>query len=229
MYPFGDIKQIVPAGMDAILIYFKGESIEVANKYCHQWHTAISDAQFPWVKECVPAYDSLLLVFDAFSVDSHYVYQVLKTLRPSECTLNSTHTLHELPVWYGGDGANDLDLVSAKTGLSHQEIIQAHTSVTYKVYAVGFAPGFGYMGDIPELLQCERLATPRKLVPKGAVAIADRQTAVYPSASPGGWHLLGLCPLNLIDAQTHEAKLNVGDRVKFVSISPEEFRELHEG
>jgi len=229
MRPFGDVKQIVSAGMDALLLYFNGESIDVANAHCQRWQVTIAQANFPWLIECVPAYDSLLIVFDPLIVDSHQVYQALSKLPHCREAVHGHINEHALPVWYGGEGANDLALVAEKTGLSEAQIIQTHSSMTYKVYAVGFAPGFAYMGHIPEALQCERLATPRKLVPKGAVAIADRQTAVYPSASPGGWHLLGLCPLNLIDAVSLHSRLKVGDTVKFVSISEQEFRALYEG
>lgn len=234
MHPFGDIKQIVPAGLDAILLYFAGDTVEVANARCQHWLHAITNMAFPWLKECVPAYDSLLLVFDAHKVDSHYVYQMLRSLAQQAADMSSRGTgginvtTHNIPVWYGADCANDLALVSQKTGLDEQGIIDAHISMTYKVYAVGFAPGFAYMGNVPDTLHCARLETPRKQVPKGAVAIADAQTAIYPSSSPGGWHLLGLCPLNLVDP-SHKALLKVGDNVKFKPISEQEFRDLHEG
>ncbi|MDO6568058.1 allophanate hydrolase subunit 1 [Alteromonas sp. 1_MG-2023] len=234
MHPFGDIKQIVPAGLDAILLYFAGDTVDIANARCQQWQHAISNLKLPWLKECVPAYDSLLLSFDAYKVDSHYVYQMLRSLAAQETTMSKRNACadsgkaHEIPVWYGAETANDLALVGQKTGLSEQSIIDAHSSMTYKVYAVGFAPGFAYMGNVPEALNCARLETPRKQVPKGAVAIADAQTAIYPSSSPGGWHLLGLCPLNLIDT-SHNALLKVGDNVTFAPISEQEFRDLHEG
>jgi len=234
MHPFGDIKQIVPAGLDAILLYFAGDTVDVANARCQHWLHSITSLTFPLLKECVPAYDSLLLVFDAHKVDSHFVYQMLRSLAAQDANMSINGTggisakTHEIPVWYGAEPANDLALVSQKTGLSEQDIIDAHISMTYKVYAVGFAPGFAYMGNVPETLQCARLETPRNKVPKGAVAIADAQTAIYPSSSPGGWHLLGLCPLNLVDT-SHNALLKVGDNVKFAPISEQEFRDLHEG
>ena len=234
MHPFGDIKQIVPAGLDAILLYFAGDTVDVANARCQHWLHSITSLTFPWLKECVPAYDSLLLVFDAHKVDSHFVYQMLRSLAAQDANMSINGTggisakTHEIPVWYGAEPANDLALVSQKTGLSEQDIIDAHISMTYKVYAVGFAPGFAYMGNVPETLQCARLETPRNKVPKGAVAIADAQTAIYPSSSPGGWHLLGLCPLNLVDT-SHNALLKVGDNVKFAPISEQEFRDLHDG
>lgn len=231
MQPFGAIKKIVPVSIDSLMLYFHGDNVEQANVFCYQWARGLAkaQAQLPWLKEIVPAYDSLMLVFDAFVIDSHQVYQALTHMA---ATLGSkeqeneqdTGAVKTLPVWYGAPTANDLAQVSEHTGLSQDEVIRLHSETTYRVFAVGFAPGFAYMGETPKVLHCPRLATPRKKVPKGAVAIADNQTAVYPLSSPGGWHLLGLCPLALVDSHSHSAYLNVGDKVKFTSISEYAFR-----
>ena len=241
MQPFGSIKQFVPVGADAIMLYFSGSNLEQANAACQQWlgvldSIAINSEQ-AWLKECVPSYDSLLIIFDIERVDSHYVYTTLRSWQKGVDTISSSvggeteataGKCHTLPVWYGAPDANDLDEISQKTSLSIEEIISLHTGVEYKVYAVGFAPGFGYMGDIAPQLQCPRLCSPRKKVPKGAVAIADRQTAVYPSESPGGWNLMGLCPENMLD-KDNQPLLSAGDTVKFVSITESEFNAYHEG
>ncbi|WP_421134497.1 5-oxoprolinase subunit B family protein [Alteromonas sp. A079] len=225
MQPFGNVKQIVPAGIDGLLFYFNGPSLDAANAQCLQFCDTLASANLTWIREVVPAYDSVLVVFDAINVDSHYVYGALSSLATVTKSSFEGHS-HTLPVWYGANDANDLSLVATQTGLSETDVITLHTSVEYCVYAVGFAPGFGYMGSIPEALSCPRLATPRKRVPEGAVAIADRQTAVYPSVSPGGWHLLGLCPLRL--TRGHDALLKTGDKVIFKSISEKEFIALNE-
>jgi KipI family sensor histidine kinase inhibitor len=225
MQPFGNVKQIVSAGIDGLLFYFNGPSLDKANAQCLQFCDTLASAGLPWIREVVPAYDSALVVFDALQVDSHEVYSTLSSLASVTQTAFEGRC-HTLPVWYGARDANDLSLVATQTGLSESDVIVLHTSVEYCVYAVGFAPGFGYMGSIPEALSCPRLATPRKRVPEGAVAIADRQTAIYPSVSPGGWHLLGLCPIRLTIGQ--DALLKTGDKVIFKSISEKEFIALNE-
>ena len=102
-----------------------------------------------------------------------------------------------------------------------------HCSQVYNAYATGFAPGFCYLGDTPEPLAVPRLATPRRAVPAGSVALADRQTAVYPSASPGGWRLIGRCPLELFNlSKSPPALIAVGDRVSFKPIDKDRFVEL---
>jgi len=246
MQPFGSIKQFVPVGADAIMLYFSGSDLEQANAACQQWlrvlDRAASHSERPWLVECVPSYDSLLIIFDIERVDSHFVYNTLRSWQNGGNTISgpavgspaggkteiAAGKCHTLPVWYGAPDANDLVEISQKTSLSIEEAISLHTSIEYKVYAVGFAPGFGYMGDIVPQLQCPRLSTPRKKVPKGAVAIADRQTAVYPSESPGGWNLMGLCPENMLD-KNNQPLLSAGDTVKFVSITESEFNAYHEG
>ena len=252
MQAFGRIKQIVTAGADAIMVYFDGANLEQANEACHQMLAAIDMRQkkaqmsqdkkeceletinsWHWLRESVPSYDSLLIIFDMTLIDSHGVYRALKDLSAESTSTQSALTkptvdgkIIEIPVWYGAPDTSDLSVISKKTSLSIEEIITLHTSVSYKVYAVGFSPGFAYMGDIPEALKCARLGTPRKRVPKGAVAIADRQTAVYPSESPGGWNLLGVTAFDmLLHSREHsESRLKVGDVVKFVSITEQKYK-----
>jgi KipI family sensor histidine kinase inhibitor len=111
--------------------------------------------------------------------------------------------------------------------LSVEQVIEIHQSIEYRVYAIGFAPGFAYLGEVDERIAAPRLATPRKKVPKGAVAIADRQTAVYPAQSPGGWNLIGLCPTDMFDPGAEEIMpVSVGDKVKFSAISRTDFLQL---
>ena len=104
-------------------------------------------------------------------------------------------------------------------------MIELHSAVEYRVGAIGFAPGFAYLGELHERLALPRRATPRTRVPAGSLAIAERQTAIYPQASPGGWHLLGLCPWRLFDtAQTPPCPLVLGDRVRFLPIDEAAYR-----
>ncbi|QJR79426.1 carboxyltransferase domain-containing protein [Alteromonas pelagimontana] len=229
MQPFGVITSTAYAGIDGVIIYFEQTSLLKANEEVQAYFQALKSQQYPWLKELLPAYDSLLIIFDIEQVDSHYVYQILRQTEAenSGVSQNQNGVHHRLPVWYEAPEANDFAKISSLTGLTHSQIIRLHSEQQYRVYTVGFAPGFAYMGDTDVALTCPRLETPRKRVPKGAVAIADRQTAVYPQASPGGWNLLGLCPVSLFDvAVTPPGKLNAGDTVTFYPVSEEKYREL---
>ena len=167
MQAFGRIKRIVTASADAIILYFDGANLDDANNACHHMLAAIDSKKgsdsWAWLRECVPSYDSLLIIFDMALIDSHGVYRAISNLSAEDMSLqsfslqakeNESSAVIEIPVWYGAPNASDLSVVSKKTSLSIEEIIELHTSTTYKVYAVGFSPGFAYMGDIPEALKC---------------------------------------------------------------------------
>lgn len=121
----------------------------------------------------------------------------------------------------------ELEAISASKNLSVEEIIALHVEKDYFVYAIGFAPGFPYMGDVDSRIASPRLANPRAKVPKGSVAIADRQTAIYPKQSPGGWNILGRTPIEMFSRSYDGLSyLRVGDKVNFEPISKEKFLKL---
>jgi biotin-dependent carboxylase-like uncharacterized protein len=129
-----------------------------------------------------------------------------------------------LPVAYGGEYGPDLPAVAGRLGLSEAEVVRLHADATYRVYMIGFAPGYSYLGELPARLELPRLSTPREHVPAGSVAIAGRQTGVYSVATPGGWHLLGRTPVRLFDPEREPpCYLAPGDRVRFVPITAAEF------
>lgn len=132
--------------------------------------------------------------------------------------------LIEIPVCYGGDHGPDLAGMAKQLGLSETQLITLHSGSPQLVFMVGFAPGAPYLGILPETLDLPRRATPRTALPKGSVAIANRQTIIYPNQSPGGWHLIGRTPLDLFDAKrSPAARLAPGDQVRFIPITPEQF------
>jgi len=131
----------------------------------------------------------------------------------------------EIPVCYGGDVGPDLEAVGAAHGLKADEVVALHSGAEYFVSAVGFAPGFPYLGGLPAPLHTPRRATPRTRVPAGSVAIGGAQTGVYPFETPGGWHVIGRTPLRLFNPQGRPpALLQAGDRVRFRRISQEQFQ-----
>lgn len=132
--------------------------------------------------------------------------------------------LMEIPVSYGGEHGPDLAEVAQHCGLEVTEVMTLHAKADYLVHAIGFAPGFSYLGGLPEKLQTPRRATPRPSVAAGSVGIGGAQTGIYPLTTPGGWQIIGRTPLTLFRATDAEpALLRVGDRVKFRAITPEEF------
>ncbi len=183
--------------------------------------------------DLVPSYASLMVMFNMMTTDHHQIRNKLRTLLQSlndsskeQCAADDA-SIVELPVYYSHESGPDLSVIAQRAQLTVEQVIELHQAQEYRVYAIGFAPGFAYLGEVDERIAAPRLSTPRMKVPKGAVAIADRQTAVYPSVSPGGWNIIGLCPINMFDAKANPTMpVNVGDRVKFTAISKDEFLTL---
>ncbi len=173
------------------------------------WDEAVR--RLPGVLDTVPAAQTLLVVSTASALSA--LVARLRALRPSAVQPRGG-PLVTLPVYYDGP---DLDEVAKQTGHSPQQVVALHAGASYVVAFCGFAPGFGYLSGLPPALHLPRRLTPRTRVPAGAVAVADCYSAVYPRASPGGWHLLGRTDARLFDpARTPPALLEPGTRVRFL-------------
>jgi len=175
-----------------------------------------------------PAYASLLVSYDPLRVDREELQREIerRLAGAGEPGLPEPRVV-EIPVCYGGELGPDLGDVSAVCGLHPAEVIREHAAGDYLVYFLGFSPGFPYLGGMSPRIAAPRRATPRKRVPAGSVAIGGSQTGVYPTASPGGWQLIGRTPLGLFDTgRTPPALLTLGDRVRFVAIGEEEYRRV---
>lgn len=181
-----------------------------------------------WLRNVQPAYTSLMVTFDACRTDHPEVESALRQMaeRTGRMRLPKSRTV-EIPVCYGGEFGPDLEDVATFAKLKPSKVVQLHTSAIYHAYFLGFAPGFAYLGDLPEQIVLPRLNTPRKKVPAGSVAIAGRQTAVYSFPTPGGWRLIGRTPLAMFRANRKPMELiAIGDKVTFRPISLEEFARL---
>jgi KipI family sensor histidine kinase inhibitor len=225
------------AGENALIIYFGEQaSSEVSAKVQQAEKIVRQEMNGELAKDIIdliPSYASVLVVFNLLTTDHHQVRNKLRLLlnyhddNTQAQNNESKPTVVELPVYYSVESGPDLALIAKKNNLSIEQVIEIHQSTEYRVYAIGFAPGFAYLGEVDERIASPRLSTPRMKVPKGAVAIADKQTAVYPSVSPGGWNIIGLCPIDMFDAtSTPIMPVNVGDIVKFKAITKNEFTAL---
>lgn len=182
-----------------------------------------------WIVDITPAYTTLLVTYDVLRVNHTTLLAQLERLY-AHLSDGSVVTVPgrqiTIPVWYDEAVGFDLLTVAQTCELSIEDVIARHTGTTYQVFALGFAPGFGFLGEIDERLMLPRRATPRTAVPAGSVAIAERQTAVYPRRSPGGWHVLGRTAMTLFNPSVdgpEAATLQVGDQVRFVAITRDEY------
>lgn len=184
------------------------------------------------VWDVVASYTSLLVYYHFTQINSetfkkHLAAIIASALKQNASTLTS-NTI-EIPVCYNLETGPDLKRLAKEKGISHEDIIQLHSFTTYTVYAIGFAPGFAYLGFVDEQLQSPRLDSPRRHVPKGSIGIADKQTGIYPCNSPGGWNIIGRTPVDMLDMEKglqQACPVNVGDRIKFIPISTQEFLAL---
>ncbi|MDX1678617.1 5-oxoprolinase subunit PxpB [Arsukibacterium sp.] len=220
--------QLTVAGENAVMVYFEQKMAAGIAGLVQQAGPLIRDTLGSHLLELLPSYASVMVVFNPFSCDhftvQHLLQQALNQLTTGE---QQAGRRVELPVYYSEQSGPDLALIAKTKQLTIDEVIKLHQQQVYRVYAIGFAPGFAYLGEVAEQLAMPRLATPRAKVPRGAVAIADRQTAVYPAVSPGGWNLIGLCPTPMFQPEQQPAMpVAVGDEVQFVAISKQQFLAL---
>ena len=164
-----------------------------------------------FIKDVYPTYKSLVINYDNLAID----YQALKKkIEPLifEIIDNydknvSNDKVLEIPVKYGGEFGPDLKIMSKKLNISEESIINIHSSAIYRIYMIGFMPGFPYLGGLDERISFPRLSTPRIKVPAGSVGIAGKQTGIYPFESPGGWNIIGRTELSLFDVDANPPSL----------------------
>jgi inhibitor of KinA len=225
--PQGSIR-LAPLGDSAITVEFGDEIDPRINACVVAFAATVSQQGWKGILEIVPTYRSVTIYFDALHWNVSRLADRLKRLpRLRSDGIVPRSALQTIPVLYGGEWGPDLEEIAAFAGLSPAQAIALHASVRYRVYMLGFSPGFPYLGLVPERLAMPRLSTPRTKVPAGAVGIADRQTGIYPSSTPGGWRLIGRTPISLYRKNSSTPfLLKAGDMVQFKSIDRAEFERL---
>jgi KipI family sensor histidine kinase inhibitor len=189
---------------------------------------ALADMKLGGITDLVPTYRSLTVHFDPMRLEPQALSKCLLQAAQAAPQEAALATRWVLPVVFGDEFGPDLADVAQTTGRSEAAIIEALCTTELRVFLIGFLPGFPYLGELPEWLRLPRRATPRTAVAANTLAIAGAQAAIYPWASPGGWHLLGRTPARLFDVGNamRPALLAPGDRVKFSAISRAEFQHL---
>jgi KipI family sensor histidine kinase inhibitor len=216
------------AGQNAFIVYFAEQTSAAVSAQIQAAVDNILAQMADCIVDLVPSYASLLVIFDLDRSDPFAIRQRLRNaLADLDSVDGAAGDLVTLPVYYSLESGPDLEVIAERAKLDVAAVIDIHQQQEYRVYAIGFAPGFAYLGEVDERIAAPRLATPRQKVPRGAVAIADRQTAVYPAISPGGWNLIGLCPTRMFDpASDPSMPVKVGDRIRFSAIERAHFLEL---
>jgi KipI family sensor histidine kinase inhibitor len=220
--------QIKIASENAVIIYLGDDISPETLSLVRMARDKIRLQLRDFVIDMIPSYTSLVVVYNTGKIRSRElidrVADICHNLKPN---LESHTNNLELPVYYSEETGMDLARLAREKSMDTETLISLHCQRSYLVYAIGFAPGFAYLGTLDSRLVTPRLATPRTHVPAGSVAIADNQTAVYPSDSPGGWNLIGNCPTPLFEAHKSPCMpFDIGDSLSFRPISRKEFLRL---
>ena len=225
--------RIFPLGDSALTIDFGNTINQSINKEVIARFKELQQVPLPGIIEAVPAYSTLTI---------HYNVLLLRKLIPAATTVFEwmkekleeklkipapqsilIERLVRIPVCYKDDFSPDIQELATAKNISIAEVIQIHTSSDYKVYMLGFLPGFAYMGEVDEKIIMPRKPQPQNVV-AGSVGIAGKQTGIYPFTSPGGWHIIGRTPLKLFDATREEpVLLKAGDTIQFYEINEKDF------
>lgn len=223
-----DVQKIFPLGNGALTVEFGREISVELNERAITLAKYLNANPFDGYIESVPAYVSTTVFFDVPRVrgsfgDSPTAFEKIRRLVESilpklGSTQDIEHRRIEIPVSFASDDAPDLPIVAKIHGITTQEVIEIFTAAEYRVYMLGFLPGFAYMGEVDAKIEAPRKDSPRLKVPKGSVGIAGRQTGIYPFESPGGWQIIGRAEARLFDPDNENpCLLQPGDSVRFVN------------
>ncbi|MEO6334579.1 MAG: 5-oxoprolinase subunit PxpB [Pyrinomonadaceae bacterium] len=222
--------KIFPLGDSCVTVNFGNEISLELNKRAISLASHFSNNPFPGFVEAVPAYSSIAIFYNIAEVRHNFSEAdsafdaisglVNSALRLEDQSLLSGGRVIEIPVDFGADAALDIEFVTEHCGISQTEVIERFTAKTYRVYMLGFLPGFAYMGEVDESIAVPRRGSPRIKVPKGSVGIASRQTGIYPLESPGGWQIVGRTNVEMFSFDRDSpCLLAPGDDVRFVPVA----------
>lgn len=210
-----------PLGDAALVVTFGTTLSEETNERMMALAAALDEPdarrEVAGIRDVVPALASLVVHFDPAAADLERAASWLQhKANATQAGEGRAFRTHEVPVRYGGDDGPDLADVAAFASCSPEEVIERHAAATYRVYMLGFLPGFAYLGRVDARIAAPRRATPRQRVPTGSVGIAGVQTGIYPQDSPGGWQLIGRTDTRMFDVAEGRSLFQPGDRVRFV-------------
>jgi KipI family sensor histidine kinase inhibitor len=216
--------RLVPAGDSAVIVEFEDRIDERINAQAIGLASAVESARLAGVRDVVPTYRTVAVYFDPLRTDHQALTDLLEreagAVDGGRRSGPRADGPRDIPVCYGGDFGPDLADVAAQARLSEAQVIARHSGTLYRVFMMGFVPGFTYLGTVDPAIATPRRATPRLRVPAGSVGIAGLQTGIYPAETPGGWQLLGRTPLKLFDlARANPFLLKPGDTVRFHPIT----------
>ena len=221
---------ILTAGDSSLLIQFGNEISPEINQRIKATVQLMREQHIEGVLDVIPAFCSLLINYDPRVISySEITKRMRKLLKVEMKAEDEKKKVFEIPVCYGGKYGPDLAYIAEHAGMTEEEVIALHSSKDYRIYMLGFLPGFCYLGGLDERLHTPRLATPRIKIDAGSVGIGGSQTGIYPMDSPGGWQLMGMTPVKTYDPEREVPILvEAGDYIRFVPVDEEEYLRIKE-
>ncbi|MDP4163154.1 MAG: 5-oxoprolinase subunit PxpB [Bacillota bacterium] len=222
-YPLAENAVVIQLGME-----ISGNTFERVQQIAYQ----LEKQKFDGFIEIVPSFTTVTVYYSPVFFEKkgakfpyeNVCHQLKEILATVESIWIAEERIVEIPVCYGGEFGPDLDAVCEITEMNQENVIELHCGGEYVVYAIGFAPGFPYIGGMNEKLACPRKSSPRRLVPAGSVGIAGKQTGIYSLDTPGGWQIIGRTPVKLfLPHEKNPSLLKAGNRIRFVPISQDEY------
>lgn len=211
---------VIQLGDSAVSLVFEEKIDPLINAQCVGIAEAIERRNWPAIRDVVATYNAVTVHFDPLKVDRHELSSELHLIAAVEGRTAATNPNRvTIPVQYGGEFGPDLSAVAQFAGCSEDEVVRLHTGNEYRVYMLGFLPGFPYMGSVDRRIAMPRLDVPRVQVPAGSVAIAGTQTGIYPCVTPGGWRIIGRTSTRVFDSAREQTfLLKAGDYVIFAAL-----------
>jgi inhibitor of KinA len=222
------VLRVVPAGDSVLCVEFEERIDPSVNARAITLAGRLRAAALSGVRDIVPTYRSVSVAFDPLRTDfDALVARIEQEAAGLTADVAPGREAIRVPVWYGGDFGPDLAAVAAFGGVTEDEVIALHTATVYRVFMLGFVPGFAYLGIVDARIAVPRHSTPRMRVPAGSVGIAGVQTGIYPAETPGGWQLIGRTPIKPFDpAREQPFLMMAGDAVQFYPIDRREYERL---
>lgn len=219
---------LLPVGDCALTVEFGQEISDEINSKVQALSLALRDAKIPGVVEWVPTYRSLMVCYDPSVIAYRRLCLRLRGLMQKDGQVSGAgRRIWEIPVCYGGAYGEDIGFVASNAGITTDEVVGLHAGKEYRIYMLGFLPGFAYLGGLDKRIHTPRLKIPRTKIPPGSVGIGGEQTGIYPLASPGGWQLIGRTPIKPYDpARSLPLLFEAGDYLRFVPIDQARFKEI---
>ncbi len=214
------------AGDRGLLVEFGDAITPEINQSVRAMTFALETAAVPGVREVIPTYRSVVVVYDPLTTNPSLLSPLILSLHEGLARIDTPAPKESvIPVCYGGEYGPDIAFVAEHNHIGTDDVIRLHSEPSYPIYMLGFSPGFPFLGGLSEKLHTPRLTSPRMRVPAGSVGIANNQTGIYPIASPGGWQLIGRSPVRLFDPERPDPfLLRAGDTLRFEPITPDEYQ-----